>query len=180
MASKVLRRLALAAVLVGGVALVAASTADATRPVRRTTRPQARGFNLFAGAVNVVMNVNRVQCNINAIGETCVDPTNSPVLGGGFWPKGSPDQYIFNGGLQIAAIMGAATGTAGHPWDGDTVGAFFFDARGDQAHGEGRTLVFNALNSDDLDAWPTAAGVNDTSLFHSSLIGRQTVSQQDT
>ena len=50
MVSRVLQRLALAAVLVGGVSLVATSPAEATRPVRRTNRPTAaRGFNLFAG-----------------------------------------------------------------------------------------------------------------------------------
>ena len=135
MVSRVLQRLALAAVLVGAVSLTAASPAEATRPVRRTNRPAAaRGFNLFAGAVNVVMNVNRIQCNINNIGESCVDGTNSPSLGGGFWPKGSPNQYIFNSGLQIAAIIPGAE-TLTFPWPGDTVGAFFFDPRGDQAHG---------------------------------------------
>lgn len=179
MTSRVLQRLSRFLVLIGAVSLAAATSAEATRPVRRTTRPaSARGFNLFAGAVNVTMNVNRVQCNVNNIGESCVDGTNSPTLGGGFWPKGSPNQYIFNSGLQIAAIIpGAKTQFA---WAGDTVGAFFFDPRGDQTMGEGRTNVFNALNLDDLAAWPTAAGINDTSLFHPALIGRQTVSQQDT
>ena len=180
MASKVLQSFARAAALVGIVSAALASPSQAERPVRRTTRPTAaRGFNLFAGSVNVVMNVNRVQCNINNIGESCVDPTNSPSLGGGFWPKGSPDQYIFNSGLQIAGIIPGAK-TATFPWPGDTVGAFFFDPRGDQAHGEGRTNVFNALNADDIAGWPTAANINDTSLFNSALIGRQTVSQQDT
>src|SRR5437868_3644458 len=180
MASRVLQSFARTAVLIGAVSLGLASTSEASRPVRRTNRPTAaRGFNLFAGAVNVVMNVNRVQCNVNNIGESCVDPTNSPSIGGGFWPKGSPDQYIFNSGLQVAALI-PGTKTAAFPWPGDTVGAFFFDPRGDQAHGEGRTNVMNALNSADLAAWPTAANINDTSLFNSALIGRQTVSQQDT
>ena len=179
MASRVLQRLATAVGLIGAVSIATATSAEATRPVRRTNRPTAaRGFNLFAGAVNVVMNVNRVQCNINNIGESCVDPTNSPVLGGGFWPKGSPNQYIFNSGLQVAAIIPGTK--AQFAWGGDTVGAFFFDPRGDQAHGEGRTNVFNALNADDLANWPTAANINDTSLFNLALIGRHTVSQQDT
>lgn len=179
MASKLFRRMVRAAVLLGGVAVVAASSADAARPVRRTTRPAAaRGFNLFAGAVNVLMNVNRVQCNVNNIGESCVDPTNSPVVGGGFWPKGSPNQYIFNSGLQVAAII-PGTDQPGFNWPGDTVGAFFFDPRGDQAHGEGRTNVFNGLSNADLAEWPSAAYVRDTTLFNAALIGRRTVSQQD-
>jgi hypothetical protein len=180
MASRVLRQLARAAVLIGAVGLTVVSSLEATRPVRRTTRPGvARGFNLFAGQVNVVMNANRVQCNVNTIGETCVDPTNSPTIPGGFWPKGSPNQYIFNGGLQIAGIVGG-TDAANFPWPGDTVGAFFFDPRGDQAHGEGRTNVFNSLAPEDLAEWPTAAYIRDTSLFNDALIGRKTVSQQDT
>ena len=179
MASKFLQRLTLAAVLVGGLGLLEAPPAAATRPVRRTARPvAARGFNLFAGAVNVVMNVNRIQCNINNIGETCVDPTNSSVVGGGFWPKGTPDQYIFNSGLQVAGMLGGTTAT--FPWAGDTVGAFFMDPRGDQSMGQGLTNVYNALNTADLAEWPTAAYVNDSSLFNAALLGRKTVSQQDT
>jgi hypothetical protein len=104
MASRVLQRLARVAAAVVGVSVVLASSAAARPTVPRTAR-SSRGFNLFAGSTNVVMNVNHVQCNIN-IGESCVDPTNSPVLGGGR-PKGSPDQYIFNAGLQIAAIIPA-------------------------------------------------------------------------
>lgn len=179
MASKLFRRMARAVFLLGGVALIAASSAEAARPVRRTTRPAAaRGFNLFAGAVNVLMNVNRVQCNVNNIGESCVDPTNSPVVGGGFWPKGSPNQYIFNSGLQVAAII-PGSDQPGFTWPGDTVGAFFFDPRGDQAHGEGRTNVFNGLSAADLAEWPSAAYIRDTTLFNAALIGRRTVSQQD-
>jgi len=124
------------------------------------------------------MNVNRIQCNINNIGETCVDPTNSPVVGGGYWPKGTPDQYIFNGGLQIAGLLGGNRAT--FPWAGDTVGAFIFDPRGDQSHGEGLTNVFNGLSAADLAEWPTAAYVNDPTLFNAALLGRRTVSQQDT
>ena len=65
------------------------------RPTKRS------GLNLFALTFGV-MNVNRIFCGINNIGEVCVDPTNSPVVGGGFWPKGTPDQYVFNSGLQLA------------------------------------------------------------------------------
>ena len=180
MASKFLQRLTLAAVVIGGLGLLDAQTAAAARPVRRTARPAAaRGFNLFAGAVNVMMNTNRIQCNINNIGEQCVDPTNSPVVGGGFWPKGTPDQYIFNGGLQVAAIIPGAK-TATFTWPGDTVGVYFFDARGDQSAGQGLTNVFNSLNATDLAEWPSAAYVNDPTLFNAALLGRKTISQQDT
>jgi hypothetical protein len=180
MVSRILQRLALAAMLVGGVSLAAASSAEATRPARRTNRPTAaRGFNLFAGNVNVLMNVNRVQCNVNNIGESCVDPNNSRSIGGGYWPRGTGNQYIFNSGLQIAGIIPGVK-TASFPWPGDTVGAFFFDPRGDQSQGEGRTNTFNSLSADDLANWPSAANVSDTSLFAPALIGRQAASQQDT
>jgi hypothetical protein len=171
--------LTLAAVLIGGLGLLDAQTAAAARPVRRTARPEAaRGFNLFAGAVNVMMNTNRIACNINNIGEQCVNPGNSSVVAGGYWPKGTPDQYIFNGGLQIAAIIPGVK-TATFPWPGDTVGAYFFDARGDQAAGQGLTNVYNSLNATDLAEWPTAAYVNDPTLFNAALLGRKTISQQD-
>src|SRR3989441_2168945 len=108
-------------------ATVGASVATAGPAPNRGAR--RRGANLFA-LVFGVMNVNRWFCGINNIGELCVDPTNSPVVGGGFWPKGTPDQYIFNSGLQLA---GTIPSTAGFAWAGDTVGAFFMDPRGNQA-----------------------------------------------
>ena len=188
MASKFLQRLTLAAAVVGGLGLLDALPA-AARPVRRTARPAAtRGFNLFAGAVNVMMNVNRVQCNINSQGETCVDPTNSSTVGGGYWPKGTPDQYIFNSGLMLAAVLQGARAT--FPWAGDTVGAYIFDPRGTQVQGEGVTPVFNSLATADMAEWPQGAYVRDTTLFHPSLVytvyggtateDRKAVSQQDT
>lgn len=139
------------------------------RPARR------RAANLFA-VTNAVMNVNRVYCGINNLGELCVDPTNSPVVGGGFWPKGTPDQYIFNSGLQLAGVIPS---TAGFAWAGDTVGAFFFDARGTQVQGDAVTLVYNSLDAGDAAAWPNGAVVRDTALYSSVLIGRNSISQQD-
>jgi hypothetical protein len=136
-------------------------------------RPRRRATNLFA-VTNAVLNVNRVFCGINNLGELCVDPTNSPILGGGFWPKGTPDQYIFNSGLQLAGIIdaGAGGGEATFPWAGDTVGAFFFDARGTQVQGDAVTLVYNSLDAADALAWPAAAFVNDTLLYHPVLTRR--------
>src|SRR5713101_7809886 len=134
-----------------------------------------RGTNLFA-LVFGVMNVNRWFCGINNIGELCVDPTNSPVVGGGFWPKGTPDQYIFNSGLQLG---GTIPSTAGFAWAGDTIGAFFMDPRGDQSEGAPITLVFNSLDAGDAASWPNGGFVRDTAIYASVLQGRQSVSQQD-
>ncbi len=134
-----------------------------------------QGFNLKA-AVNVLVNVNRVECNINNLGEVCVDGTNSPVLGGGFWPKGTPDQYIFNSGLQLAGVIPS---TAGFEWAGDTVGAYFMDARGTQRQGDGVTLTYNSLDPADASNWPVGAVVRDSDIYNDVLLGRNSISQQD-
>ena len=156
-----------------GLALAAMVGQAAARPVPGARR--TRGFNLFAG-VNVKMVVNRVDCNVNNLGEVCVDPTNSPTIPGGFWPRGTPDQYIFNSGLQLAGVI---PGSAGFAWAGDTVGAYFMDPRGDQAVGRGITLTYSSLDPADAAAWPYAAYVRDTAIYASALINRASVSQQD-
>ena len=163
------KRFGLAALLVCAAGLAAAAPSEA-----RPTRPR-RGVSLFA-APTLGFEVNRVYCGLRAIGETCVDITGSPVLGGGSWPRGSGDAYIFNSGLQIAGIVPASAGFA---WAGDTVGTWFMDPRGDQQSGEPITDIFSSLNANDLAQWPSAATIRDTALYHSSLIGRQTISQQD-
>ena len=64
--------IALALLSATAVTVVAAKPGP-ERPGRR------RAVNLFA-VTNGVLNVNRVFCGINNLGELCVDPTNSPVL----------------------------------------------------------------------------------------------------
>jgi len=98
------------------------------------------------------------------------------VIEGGFWPKGTPDSYIFNSGLQIGGNIPASAGFA---WAGDTVGAFFMDPRGDQQDGAPITLVYNSLDAGDAASWPSDGVVTDTSVYNSVLIGRNSVSQQD-
>ena len=164
------RAVVAAAVLAAVIGVSPASAKPAPgRPTKRS------GLNLFALTFGV-MNVNRIFCGINNIGEVCVDPTNSPVVGGGFWPKGTPDQYIFNSGLQLA---GTIPSSAGFTWAGDTVGAFFMDPRGDQNEGDPITLVYNSLDAGDAASWPTGAVVRDTAIYNSVLIGRNSISQED-
>jgi hypothetical protein len=91
----------------------------------------ARGFRLFARSLGAIT-INRIYCGLATTGEVCVDSTNSSTIGGGFWPKGTADQYVFNSGLQVAGVVGADGG----PWAGDTTGAFFFDPKGTTQHGE--------------------------------------------
>jgi len=164
------KRVGLVALLVGAAGLAAATPSEA-----RPSRPRARGFQLFS-ASTLGMEVNRAYCGLRAIGETCVDITGSPVLGGGSWPRGSGDAYIFNSGLQIAGIIPASAGFA---WAGDTVGTWFMDPRGDQQSGEQLTDIFSSLDAGDLAAWPSAATIRDTALYNIALIGRQTIAQQD-
>jgi len=160
---------ALLLIAVGGQLAVAAARPE---PGARRAR---RGFSLFAETF-VIFLTNRVACGINNLGEVCVDPGNSPIGGGGFWPRGTPDQYIFNSGLQIAGIIAA---DAGFSWAGDTTGAYFMDPRGTQQQGEGITPVYNSLDPADIQSWPAGAVVRDTAIYAQQLIGRNTISQQD-
>ena len=160
---------ALVLIAISGQLAVAAARPE---PGARTTR---RGFNLFAETF-VIFLTNRVACGINNLGEICVDPGNSPIGGGGFWPRGTPDQYIFNSGLQIAGVVAS---DAGFAWAGDTTGAYFMDARGTQQQGEGITPVYNSLDAGDIQNWPAGAVVTDTAIYAQQLIGRNTISQQD-
>ena len=96
------------------VAALLALVASVALPHRASAEPEPgakkKGFRLFARALGA-MTVNRVYCGMASDGQICVDSTNSSTIGGGFWPKGTPDQYIFNSGLQVSGIIGP---------DGDT------------------------------------------------------------
>ncbi|MGQ0560685.1 MAG: hypothetical protein ACT443_02275 [Gemmatimonadota bacterium] len=157
-------------IAVGPFGNLSAQTSQQKRQAQRANSP----FNLAAGA-NTLLQANLVQCGLNNSGDVCTDVFDSPTGGGGFWPSGTTNQYIFNSGLQIAGIN---SGEAG-PWSGDTVGAFFFDARGTQKHGVNLTDVFNSLTPGDLDNWPAGAFVEDTSIFNAALIGQKAISDQD-
>jgi hypothetical protein len=137
-----------------------------------------RTLNLFSGILGR-QNVNRFDCGLDAFGKVCVDPNGSTTVGGGFWPKGTPDQYVFNSGLQLAGIVNPAI--SGFAWAGDTVGALFFDPKGSTEHGDKLSLVWSSLDNTDNANWPRDAYVpDDTSLFAPVLIGRKAASQQDT
>lgn len=160
-------------------ALVALGLALAVQTAQATPRPRARRvLHLFSGFLGR-QDVNRFDCGLNAVGMVCVDPNGSTTVGGGFWPKGTPDQYVFNSGLQLAGIVNPAI--TGFAWAGDTVGAFFFDPKGTTEHGDRLSLVWNSLEINDALNWPRDAFVpNDTALFHPVLVGLKAASQQDT
>ena len=137
------------------------------------------GFRLFARASGA-LTINNVYCGLNANGEICVDSTNSTTVGGGYWPKNSPQQYVYNSGIQVAGIIEDIGGWA---WAGDTTGAFFFDAKGTTQHGQELEPVWNYANSADRVQWPAAAQVPtsgpDAALYEPSLRGRATASEGD-
>lgn len=159
-----------------GLMLAAGTTAigDVSPEAKRLADQDRAALSLFAGPTAVLQG-NQLQCGIVNFGDVCSNVFNSPTGGGGFWPTGSQNQYIFNTGLQIAGIMGADGG----PWANDTVGAYFFDARGTQRHGTALTSIFNSLDPDDVANWPAEAFVLDENLFQPVLVGRATASQQD-
>src|SRR5690606_16272608 len=122
-------------------------------------------FNLAAGPTTVLQ-VNQYQCGLVNRGATCTDVFDSPTGGGGFWPTGSPNQYMFNSGLQIAGIIPMSADCTSENkmnrtepecfvWAGDTAGSFFFDASGVRQHGTALTNIYDSLNPDDLANWPS-------------------------
>src|SRR3989442_6470201 len=143
------------------------------KPAARPGR--ARALNLFATS-GLLLEANRIACGIDNIGQVCVAFSGSPVGGGGFWPKGTPDQYIFNSGLQLAGIVDPA---AGFTWAGDTAGAFFFDPRGDQIAGDPLGQIYSSLDPSDLANWPTGAIIRDPKIYNPVLLGQKRISDGD-
>jgi hypothetical protein len=177
MRSTVWNRFVRTSVLLGIAALVGASVASARPAPDRARRPRA--LNLFASS-GLFLEANRVGCGIDNVGQVCVAFSGSPVGGGGFWPKGTPNQYIFNSGLQIAAVVDPAAVFPGPvTWAGDTAGTWFFDPRGDQAGGDPLGSIYNSLDPLDLAAWPNGAVVRDANIYNSVLLDQNKISDGD-
>ena len=154
----------------------------------RPGKPNKSGFRLLARSLGA-LTINRIYCGLSATGEVCVDSTNSSTIGGGFWPKGTPNQYVFNSGMQVAGIIDPAAGFA---WAGDTTGGQLFSPRGD-SHGEAIEPIYNMSNPDDfLFVSDTTATCNEVCLaakvptgdvsqeiFDPLLRGRASASQGD-
>jgi len=163
------------AVLMGFCLVAALPTPSTARP--RPGKP-AKGFRLFAKATGA-LTINRIYCGLSATGEICVDSLNSSTVGGGFWPKGTADQYVFNSGLQLAGIIGP---DANPEWQGDTTQAQLFSPRGDN-HGVQVQPIYNAADPVDVANWPEAAkvpsGDANEELYDPLLRGRVSASQGD-
>ncbi|MGE0353112.1 MAG: hypothetical protein AB7I33_12170 [Gemmatimonadales bacterium] len=145
----------------------------ASGPARR----DADRFRLMSGPFAAIA-VNRVSCGFSNTGEICRDPAGSSTIGGGFWPRGTADQYIFASGPAVAAIIGPDGG----PWAGDTTGGLFFSLNGLVRHGAGFTDIYNAAIPADSAGWPAAARVAPGALgdlFWSGLQGKAGASDGD-
>jgi hypothetical protein len=139
---------------------------------------RGRGFRLFARSASAIGG-NRVSCGILSTGQVCTDSTGASTAGGGFWPRGSLNQYVFNSGLQIAGVFDS---TAPFSWRGTTDGAFFFNARGG-GNGTEVTQIYRSSDPDDAANWPAAArvplGDATADLYAPTLQGKLKASDQD-
>jgi len=140
------RALALALVLAGASPLAAQTTRDKYEARLRQRSP----FNMAAaGETQFTLNINNWLCGINDQGQNCVNTFGSTTGGGGFWPIGTTNQYIFDFGLQIAARDPINPGRF--------VAMHCFNVSATQASctpsGQG---IFHSDNPADLEAWPEA------------------------
>src|SRR3989441_1216061 len=162
-----------------GLALGAVPLVVAPALAKPSDAIRRRAFSLFALPTEF-MQVNNIYCPVSNRGLVCVDPTFSPVLEGGFWPRGTPDSYIFNSGVQFGGVIqNSPFAPAGFNGVADTVGVYFMDPRGSQNEGEALTNVFNSANTSDQANWPNGAIARDPALFNAVLLGKKIVSQQD-
>ena len=166
-----------------GVTLAALLALAVALPAGLAARPKpgvtpAGGFRIFGRSLGAAT-VNRIYCGLLSTGKVCADSTNSSTIPGGFWPKGTGNQYVFNSGMQFGGVIDAPS----FAWNNDTTGAFFFDARGDLSHGEEVQPIFNHSNTADAASWPDAARVpaNDrgAGTFFPLLQGQEQASQGD-
>ncbi|MGH9892736.1 MAG: hypothetical protein ACREA0_12250, partial [bacterium] len=150
-------------------------------PLTAQTPSKPRAPRLFqASSYAGILNANRVSCLVSTFGELCAN-ARSQIGGGSTWPRGTPNEFIYISGLQLAGIIlpTAGGGEATFPWAGDTTGAYIVDFRGAQIASQALTEVFDSRDTADFRLWPNAAIARDTSVFHPLLLGRNAVSDQD-
>ena len=140
--------------------------------------PGKKGFRLFARASGL-LSVNQVVCGLVSDGQICVDTLQSSTVPGGFWPKGTNNQYTFNSGISIAGLIGPELPA----WAGDTTAAFFFDGGGKQ-NGEQVVPIYNAVDPADVASWPEYAKVPSgddavAAIYDPLLQGQVSASQGD-
>jgi hypothetical protein len=138
-------------------AVIAALALGATAASTAVAKPKPSkpgAFRLFSSAITVLV-TNRVQCRIASDGQVCA--TGSSTVGGGIWPRGSADQYVFGSGINIGGIIEAGDKSV-NGFAGDTAGAFFNNTAGGN-NGEEVLPVFTTADAGDAANWPAAARV---------------------
>jgi hypothetical protein len=141
-------------VLTGAALVALALCATASTAVAAKPKPGRPGFRLFASAVNIFQ-VNRVQCRVFSTGQICA--TGSSTVGGGIWPRGTADQYVFGSGVNIAGIIEPGDRSV-NGFAGDTAGAFFNNTAGGDNSEEVRP-IFDSNDPADAAVWPDEARV---------------------
>jgi len=151
---------------------------SAGTPTPRPPRPAPRAataFQLLAGSsFALALDANRVRCIFDNVGHQCTQIGD--LYAGGSWPKSTGYPYLYSSGLQVAAIVPA---WAGFGWSGDTVGAFLNDLNGSYGAGSALAGLYDSRRPADIENWPSAAYVRDTTFFDPSLLGLKAISEQD-
>src|SRR6185369_10456003 len=126
--------------------------------------------------------INRVFMGIVSRGQVGADSSGAGTIQGGYWPRGTVDNYVYGAGLEVAGVV-HGTKSASNPWGGDTTMGKFEDPIGTQQHGSEVTKIYNSVIPDDNANWPAYAFVpqGDSSelLFDPLLRGRLSASQGD-
>ncbi|HEY9521742.1 MAG TPA: hypothetical protein VIR33_00775, partial [Thermopolyspora sp.] len=139
-------------VLTAAALVVLALCATASEAVAKP-KP-GRGFRLFASAENI-FTVNRVQCRVFSTGQICA--TGSSTVGGGIWPRGTANQFVFASGINIAGVIEPGDRSV-NGYAGDTAGAFFNNTGGSDNSEEIRP-IFDSNDPADAAVWPDEARV---------------------
>jgi hypothetical protein len=139
------------------LALTALSASVASLALAEPGKPRKPGsFRLFASA-EATLQTNRIACHIGSDGQLCA--SGSSTVGGGIWPKGTSDQYIFASGLQIAGIIDNTLPKAQNGFAGDTAGAMFYNTALGSGNGLEVRPIFSSTNPADATSWPNEARV---------------------
>jgi hypothetical protein len=146
---------------------VVVSTAVTTMAHARPRPKPGQGFRLFSSALTII-EANRVQCRVSSDGQLCA--TGSSTVGGGIWPKGTADQYIFAGGLQIAGVVDPTQSKSTNGFAGDTAGAFFYNTSG-TSNGTALRPIFSSVDPADAAAWPVEARVPCSDPATTTIVG---------
>jgi hypothetical protein len=136
------------------VAAVALGATVASTAVAKPRPSKPGGFRLFSSAQNI-FTANRVQCRVFSSGQICA--TGSSTVGGGIWPRGTADQYVFGSGINIAGVIAPGDKSV-NGFAGDTAGAFFNNTAGGD-NGQEVRPIFSSADVTDAANWPDAARV---------------------